>query len=73
MIETADHSEHRFANRLMTVMAETVEHKKACTAVRQSVQELEWIRHRRALTNTDFEQQLLVLDLLSGIPVATAG
>lgn len=73
MIETADHSEHRFANRLMTVMAETVEHKKACTAVRQSVQELEGIRHRRALTNTDFEQQLLVLDRLSGMPVATIG
>ena len=73
MIETADHSGHTFANRLMTVMAETVEQQHACTAVRQSVQEQQGLRHRRALTNTEFEQQLLVVDRLNGMPIATVG
>jgi hypothetical protein len=73
MIETTDHFDHTYASRLMTVMAETAEQKHACMLVRQRVQKQQGLRQRRALTNTEFEQQLLVVNRLNGMPVATVG
>jgi hypothetical protein len=73
MIETADHSGHALTSRLMTVIAETVEQQHACAIVRQWVQEQQGIRHRRVLSSDEFEQQLLVMDRNSGMPVATIG
>lgn len=73
MIEIADHSGHALASRLKTVMAETQKQKLACAAVRQRVQEQQGIRHRRALTGVEFDHQLLVVNRLSGLPVATVG
>ena len=73
MIENADHSEHRFANRLMTVIAETAEQKQVCINVRQNVQAQQGLRYRRTLTNTDFEQQFLVVDRMNGMAIATVG
>jgi hypothetical protein len=73
MIEIADHSGHALTSGLVSVIAETVEQKHACAAVRQCVQEQQVIRHRRALTGVEFEQQLLVNNRKSGIPVATVG
>jgi hypothetical protein len=73
MIESADHSGHALASRLKTVMAETNEQKLACDALRQRVQEQQGIRHRRALTSAEYEQQLLVVNRLNGLPIATVG
>jgi len=73
MIEMADHSGHAFASRLMTVMAETKVQKLACDTVRQRVQEQQGIRHRRMLIGVDFEHQFLVINRVSGLPVATVG
>lgn len=73
MSETADHSAHALASRLITVMAETKEQKLACAAVRQQVQVLQGIRHRRILTGVGFEQQILLVNRLNGLPVATVG
>jgi hypothetical protein len=73
MIEMTDHPGHTFASRLMTVMAETKEQKQACASVRQRVQEQHGIRYRRTLTGVEFELQLLVVNRVSGLPVATVG
>jgi hypothetical protein len=73
MIEMAHHSGHTFASRFMTVMAETKEQKQACATLRQSVQEQQGIRYRRTLTGVEFEFQLLVVNRVSGLPVATVG
>jgi hypothetical protein len=73
MIETAGHPRNTFASRLMTILAETEEQKIACATLRQRVQEQEGIRHRRALTGVDFEQQLLMINRMNGLPVATVG
>ena len=73
MTEIADHSGHALARRLKTVVAETKEQNLACAAVRQRVQEQQGIRHRRTLTGADYEQQLLVVNRLNGLPVATVG
>jgi hypothetical protein len=73
MIEIADHSGSALASRLKTVMAETIEQKLACAAVRQRVQEQQGIRHRRTLTAAEYEQQLLIVNRLNGLPVATVG
>lgn len=70
MIEITDHMS---ANRLMTVIAESPEQKQACTSLRHRVLEQQGLRCQRALTNADFERQLLVQDRLSGMPVATVG
>lgn len=73
MIENADYSGHTTASRLMTVMAETTEQKHACNLVRQRVQEKQGIRQRRTSTIIQYEQQLLVINRLNGLPVATVG
>ena len=73
MIETADHTGHALTSRLMTIMAETIEQKHACTSVRQRIQEQQGIRQRRIVTGVKFEQQLLVVNRLNGLPVATVG
>ena len=73
MIETADHSGHATASRLMTVMAETTEQKHACNLVRQCIQEQQGILQRYTSTAVQFEQQLLVINRLNGLPVATVG
>ncbi len=73
MIEIAHYSGHTFASRLITVMAETKEQKQACATVRQRVQEQQGIRYRRTLTGVEFELQLLVVNRVSGLPVATVG
>ncbi len=72
-MEATEHSEHKIESRLMTIRVESEEQKLVCTGLRRRVQEQEGIRHRRALTGIDFEQQLLVLDRRSGLPVATVG
>jgi hypothetical protein len=73
MIVIANHSGSALASRLKTVMAETIEQKLACAAVRQRVQEQQGIRHRRTLTAAEYEQQLLIVNRLNGLPVATVG
>jgi hypothetical protein len=73
MIKAADHSGHTFASRLMTILAETQEQIHACASLRQRIQAQEGIRHRRALTRMDFEQQLLMVNRLTGVPVGTVG
>lgn len=73
MTKTEDHYDHALTSRLRTVIAGTVEQKQACSLVRQRVQDQQGLRCRNALTKTDFEQQLLVQDRLSGMPVATVG
>lgn len=73
MIENADYSGHTTASRLMTVMAETTEQKHACNLVRQRIQEQQGIRQRYTSTAVQFEQQLLVIYRLNGLPVATVG
>jgi len=73
MIESVDHSGHASASRLMTVMAETNEQKLACFTLRQRVQEQQGIRHCRTLTGVEFEHQLMVVNRLNGLPVATVG
>lgn len=73
MIENADYSGHATASRLMTVMAETTEQKHACNLVRQRIQEQQGIRQRYTSTAVQFEQQLLVINRLNGLPVATVG
>ena len=73
MIETPHHSGHALTSQLMTVIAETAEQQHACAVVRQRVQEQQGIRHRRVLSGVEFEQQLLVMNRNSGIPVATVG
>ena len=73
MTENADHGGHTPASRLMTVLAETAEQEQACFLVRQRMHDQQGLRCRRTLINADFEQQLLVQDQLSGMPVATVG
>ena len=73
MNEIADHSGSALASRLKTVMAETIEQKLACASVRQRVQEQQGIRHRRTLTAAEYEQQLLIVNRINGLPVATVG
>lgn len=73
MIEIADNAGHALASRFMTILVDTAEQELACTSLRQSIQEQEGIRHRRALTGAFFEQQLLVINQINGLPVATLG
>lgn len=73
MTENADHGDHTPASRLMTVLAETAEQEQACFLVRQRIQEQQGLRCQRALTDIEFEQQLLVQSRLNGMPVATVG
>ena len=72
-MQATDHSDHKFESRLMTIKAESNEQQLACTDLRRRVQKQEGIRHRRTLTSIDHEQQLLVVDRLNGLPVATVG
>ena len=73
MIEIANHLGPAQASRLKTLLAEAEGQIHACTMLRQRIQELQGIRHRRALTGVEFEQQLLVVNRVSGVPVATVG
>lgn len=73
MINNADHSGHTPASRIMTVMAVTAEQKQASFLLRQRVQEQQGLRCRRISTNAEFEQQLLVLNRIKGMSVATVG
>lgn len=73
MIENADHSDHVLASRLKTILAETREQKLACSVIRQRVQEQQGLRHRHVLTGAEYEHQLLVVNRLNGLPVATVG
>jgi hypothetical protein len=72
-MEATDHSGHKFECRLITLLIESNEQQLACTELRRRVQEQEGIRHRRTLTSVNFEKQLLVVDRLNGLPVATVG
>lgn len=73
MINAAEPTGHTIASRFMAVIAETPEQIQACARLRERIQALEGIRHRRALTSMDFEQQILIVNRITGMPVATAG
>lgn len=73
MINTAEPKGLTTASRFMSVVAETQGQLHACAKLRERLQELEGVRHRRALTDMDFEQQILMVNRITGMPVATVG
>lgn len=72
-MEATDHSDQKFESRFVTLLVESNEQQLAGTELRRRVQEQEGIRYRRTLTSVNFEKQLLVVDRLNGLPVATVG
>ncbi len=72
-MEAINPPDHGDESRLMTILVKSEEQRLACLSLRRRVRELEGMRHRRASPGIDFEKQLLVLDRISGLPMATVG